>query len=227
MKVKAKTALSRRFYYQKFYDRLKILLCVKSCTGEHITMNGSHVSSKLNFSFIDAMLIGMSLIWGINFSIVKTALTELSPSTFNSLRFGLASLFMLILLWIFERDIGFRRKDIARLILLGLIGNTVYQLCFINGIARTTASNSSLILATTPIFVALLSSALGLERVERRVWYSITLSFIGILSIVEGSGKVLTVTDQSVIGDLLILEHHLLGDVYGAIKAAIPEVYTP
>jgi len=169
----------------------------------------------------------MSLVWGINFSVVKIALTDLSPLSFNSLRFGLASLFTLTLLWIIERDLSFRREDICRLFLLGLIGNTIYQLFFINGIARTTASNSSLILATMPIFVALLSSVLGVERVERKVWHSVALSFIGIFLIVQGAGRTLTMTDQSWIGDLLILAGTICWSTYTVLSKPLLQRYTP
>ena len=192
-----------------------------------MTTGGSRASSKTRFSTIDIMLIGMSLVWGINFSVVKTALTDLSPLSFNSLRFGLASLFLLTMLWVLERDLSFRREDIGRLVLLGLIGNTIYQLLFINGIARTTASNSSLILATMPIFVALLSSVLGVERVERKVWHSVILSFIGIFLIVQGAGRTLTMTDQSWIGDLLILTGTICWSTYTVLSKPLLQRYTP
>jgi len=192
-----------------------------------MTTGGSHASSKTRFSTIDITLIGMSFVWGINFSVVKTALTDLSPLSFDSIRFGLASLFILTLLWVLERDLSFRREDIGRLFLLGLIGNTIYQLLFINGIFLTTAGNSSLILATTPIFVALLSSVLGVERVERRVWYSVMLSFIGILLIVQGAGRTITLTDQSWIGDLLILAGTICWSAYTVLSKPLLQRYTP
>jgi len=192
-----------------------------------MTTGGSHASSKARFSAIDITLIGMSFVWGVNFSVVKIALTDLSPLSFDSLRFGLASLFILTLLWVLERDLSFRREDIGRLVLLGLIGNTIYQLLFINGIARTTAGNSSLILATTPIFVVLLSSVLDVERVERKIWYSIMLSFIGILLIVQGAGRTLTMTDQSWIGDLLILAGTICWSTYTVLSKPLLRRYTP
>jgi len=167
-----------------------------------MTSIDSNVSTKTRFSVIDIMLIGMSLVWGINFSVVKIALTDLSPLSFNSIRFSLASLLLMTLLWIRERDLGFRREDISRLVLLGLIGNTIYQLLFINGIARTTAGNSSLILGTTPIFVALLSSVLRVEKIQRKIWYGVILSFIGILLISMGADKPQTTSAQSWIGDI-------------------------
>ena len=195
--------------------------------GNHMTTSGSQASSKTRFSTIDIMLIGMSFVWGINFSVVKTALTDLSPLSFNSLRFGLASLFLLTMLWVLERDLSFRREDLGRLVLLGLIGNTIYQLLFIHGIDRTTASNSSLILAIMPIFVALLSSVLGVERVGRKVWYGVVLSFVGIFLIVQGAGRTLTMTDQSWIGDLLILAGTICWSTYTVLSKPLLQRYTP
>jgi len=167
------------------------------------------------------------LVWGINFTVVKIALTDFSPLSFNSLRFSLASLFLLTLLWVLERDLSFRREDLVRLVLLGLIGHTIYQLLFIHGIARTTAGNSSLILATMPIFVALLSSVLGIERVGRKVWQGVMLSFVGILFIVEGAGRTLTLTDQSWIGDLLVLTGTIFWSTYTVLSKPLLQRYSP
>ncbi len=192
-----------------------------------MTTDGSQASSKTRFSSIDIMLIGMSLVWGINFSVVKTALTDLSPLSFNSLRFGFASLFLLTLLWVIERNLSVRREDIVRLFLLGLIGNTFYQLLFIHGIARTTASNSSLILAIMPIFVVLLSTVLGVEKVGRRIWYGVVISFIGIFLIVQGTGRTLTITDQSLIGDLLTLAGTICWATYTVLSKPLLQRYTP
>lgn len=169
----------------------------------------------------------MSLVWGINFSVVKTALTDLSPLSFNSLRFGFAALFLLTLLWVIERNLSVRREDIVRLFLLGLIGNTFYQLLFIHGIARTTASNSSLILAIMPIFVVLLSTVLGVEKVGRRIWYGVVISFIGIFLIVQGTGRTLTITDQSLIGDLLTLAGTICWATYTVLSKPLLQRYTP
>lgn len=78
-----------------------------------MTVSGSQGSPQAGFSAVDVALIGVAFIWGANFSVVKVALTDFSPLSFNSLRFGLSSLFILALLWIFERDLSFRKADVA------------------------------------------------------------------------------------------------------------------
>lgn len=192
-----------------------------------MTADNSQASSKTKFSSVDLMLIGMSFVWGINFSIVKIALADLSPLTLNAIRFSIASTLLLILLWIREQSLSIRREDVSRFVLLALIGNTVYEFIFINGIARTTAGNSSLILATTPIFIALLSSILGVEKVERRIWQSVILSFIGIVLIVLGGGKAITIANQSWVGDLLILAGAICWSTYTVLSKPLLKRYTP
>ena len=169
----------------------------------------------------------MSFIWGVNFSVVKGALADFSPLSFNAIRFGTASLILLSLLWIRERSLGVRKKDVGRFVMLALIGNTVYQLFFIMGIARTTAINSSLILATTPIFVIVFGAFLGVERISSRVVQGVVLSFTGVVMIILGSGKPLTLTDQSLIGDLLIIANPICWSIYTVLSKPMLREYSP
>ena len=76
------------------------------------------------------------------------------------------------------------------------------QLLFIAGLARTSAANSALIIGCTPIFVALMTAALGHERVPARRWAGVALSAAGIYLVV-GHGA--SVTHDSLRGDLLML----------------------
>ena len=176
-------------------------------------MDKTRTASKLQtlktaggtFGLIDLMLLAMILIWGINFAVVKAALAEMTPLSFNSIRFLLASTLTLLSLRLIEGDVGFARGDWWRLLGLGLIGNTCYQLLFINGINRTTAGNSALLLATTPIFVSLIGAAFGVERVRKLAWVGVSLSFTGIFMVIVGSGKELGLAKETIGGDILVL----------------------
>ena len=103
----------------------------------------------------------MVVVWGVNFAVVKRALATFPPLGFNALRFVLASLFVLAVL----RSRGALQRpearDIPRFIILGLVGNVLYQLAFILGLERTRAGNASLMLSLSPMFTALLSAASG------------------------------------------------------------------
>jgi drug/metabolite transporter (DMT)-like permease len=157
-------------------------------------------------TYLDALLLLMVAIWGSNFSIVKVALRDFPELAFNGMRMvvGSAVFISAILL---TRDASaprpaLTRRDWTELILLGAIGTFLYQLCFVAGVGRTSVGNSSLLLAATPVLIALMSAALGQDRIGRLHWAGILLSMAGIYLVVghgapEGRG--------SRAGDLMML----------------------
>lgn len=178
-------------------------------------------------SSVDLMLIAMSIVWGLNFTAIKGAVSEFQPLTFNTIRFAISSLFLLGLLWLRERSIRVHRKDLARFVLLAIIGNTAYQMFFINGIALTTATNSALILATTPIFIILFGALLNVEKVTSRIVQGVILSFIGVVMIVLGTGNSLTFSNQSLLGDLLIVANPICWSIYTVLSKPMLKEYSP
>jgi len=192
-----------------------------------MTATASAPATESRFSTVDVLLILMSFVWGINFTFVKGALVDFSPLSFNALRFGTSSLILLSLQWLRERSFRIKRRDVGIFVLLGLVGNTVYQLFFIHGIVFTTATNSSLIIATTPIFVVLFSAALRVEKVTSRIVQGVILSFAGIAMIILGSGKTLSFTDQSWIGDLLIIANPICWGFYTVLSKPLLNEYSP
>lgn len=157
------------------------------------------------FGITDLTLLALVFIWGANFSVVKHAVSELPPLAFNALRFSGASLLALLLTWLVEKDLHIARKDWPLLILMAFVANSVYQFLFIQGIARTRASNSSLILATPPIWVALFGTLTHSERLSRRNVLGVLLSFVGLCLLIGGSGSELSLGVQTFAGDLLTL----------------------
>ncbi len=184
-------------------------------------------SAKPNFSTVDVALVFMSFVWGLNFTAIKGAIEDFQPLAFNAIRFGTSSLFLVGLLWLRERSIGVQRKDLGRFVMLAIIGNTVYQLFFIHGIALTTATNSALILATTPIFIILFGAFLNVERITSRIVQGVILSFAGVVMIVLGSGNTLSFSDQSLLGDLLIVANPICWSIYTVFSKPMLKEYSP
>ncbi len=156
-------------------------------------------------SWADAGMLVVSLIWGVNFTLVKQALAEISPMAYASARFLLASAFLLGILVVTRENLRFQRRDIMSLLLISLIGHVGYQVCFIQGISRTTASNSSLLLATSHIFIALLGFVMRIEQVTFSAGAGIGLSFVGIILIVGLGGGGVSAAAETLPGNLLTL----------------------
>src|SRR4051812_46515069 len=102
----------------------------------------------------DAGMLLVCLIWGLNFSVTKFALREIPPLPFTAVRFVGASLLLWLVLRLVEGPVTRPTGGIGKLVILGLVGNTCYQLAFTVGLSRTTATNSALILSTVPTVVA-------------------------------------------------------------------------
>jgi drug/metabolite transporter (DMT)-like permease len=151
-------------------------------------------------------LLAMVFIWGLNFSVAKGALAELTPLAFNALRFPLAAAVVYLAL----RSRGAlplpRSEDVWRILALGVLGNVIYQLFFIFGLDHSRAGTASVLLAGTPIVTALFSVALGQEEVPSRVWLGVIATFTGIgLVVYSGARTASGTTRDTVLGALLLL----------------------
>src|SRR5689334_23299148 len=123
----------------------------------------------------DGGMMLVCLIWGVNFSVTKMALEVIPALAFTAVRFTLASLLLWAIVRVTEGPVRVARGDLRRLVILGVVGNTLYQTAFVLGLVWTTATNSSLVLATVPTVVAVFGGLLGLERITRRMWLGIGL----------------------------------------------------
>ena len=158
-----------------------------------------------------AAALGMTVIFGLSFVATKYALRGFQPMLVALLRFSIAG----TCLWLVWRRRPGReratRGELLRLAALGLVSLTLYFALETNGIARTSASKASLIIATIPIFVAVAAAVFLGEHAGGRRWAGIALSFAGVAALVllgggEGGG--------TIAGDLLVLAAALVAAVY-------------
>lgn len=170
------------------------------------------VSVPRVFSGSDLALALAIVIWGTNYTVVKGALDTLPPLAFMSLRFALASLAMAAVLLVREGWKPLPRATWLRLVALGFVGHTVYQFCFVMGLARTTAANSGLLTSGTPVFTALLGAALGVERLRRPLMLGLGLALPGVLLIVLARGPGMDASTR--VGDVFILGASLCWALY-------------
>ncbi len=166
------------------------------------------------------------LIWGLNFSITKSAFAVFPPLAFTAIRFAIASALLVPLVRRIEGgDDPPPAGALRRLIVLGVVGNTLYQLGFISGLARTSASNSALILASMPSIVALLAAALGLEPVRPRVIGGILVATAGVVLVVLARKGGLGQGQRA--GDLLTLGAVFCWAAYTLGLRSLPPGLTP
>ncbi len=162
----------------------------------------------------DLGLLFLTLIWGLNFAVVKGALEAIPPMAFNALRFPLASLTV----WAILRARGPlrmpERRDLGAILALGIAGNGVYQLLFIQGLNRTTAGNTALLLATVPVWAALLSAFFREGTLDRWVLGGIAATLGGMVLVVMGGPTGVALGGATLLGDLLAVGAAVLWATY-------------
>ena len=162
---------------------------------------------------IDLTMLLVVVIWGANFSIVKSSLTEIPPLAFATLRFATASVILLVfMLWREGKRALPDRRTLWKLTWVGIIGNTIYQALFTYSLTLTTAANGSLIIATTPALVALAAAMLKIERIRRVMAVGIALAIGGVVLVVAERG--LALGGRGLLGDLLMLGAAICWTIY-------------
>lgn len=162
---------------------------------------------------IDALLVLMVVIWGVNYSIIKQAFAEIPPQPFNAMRLVLASAVFLAAIRLTRSGAGsmssvfftpqpLTRADEWGLLWLGIVGHLGYQFCFVGGVALTSVSNAALIIGATPVVVAVASALLGRERIAPLHWLGAAISITGIYFVV---GRGASFGGSTLTGDLLIM----------------------
>ena len=167
----------------------------------------------------------MVLFWGANISIIKVAMRHFDPVVFNCLRFTIASLTMLFLYRRVFQD-RMEKKELLSLLLLGVLGNTIYQFLFIYGVSFTYVSHTSILLGTAPIFTAAMSSLMGFETVRKKLWLGIVLSFTGVVLIVFGGKDFDPVNLHGNIGDLFIVLASFVWSIYTTFSKKVVSEYS-
>ena len=90
------------------------------------------------------------LIWGTNFSVVKGAFHYMPPLAFTGVRFAISSALLYGLVRWRYGSVAFPPGLGWRMVWLGVLGNTFYQLAFTLALLWSTATNTALLLATMP-----------------------------------------------------------------------------
>ncbi len=163
----------------------------------------------------DVMLLAAVLLWSFNVPLVKVAVGALDPLAFAALRFAVGASTLLVFVRVTEGGLDIRRADLPRIVIAAALGVTLQQVLFVLGLAAGTASSTSILFATTPLWTALIAMVVGLERPGRRTWVTLAFGIVGVALVVRGSP--VPGGDGSLVGDLLILASALAWASYSVI----------
>jgi Permeases of the drug/metabolite transporter (DMT) superfamily len=173
----------------------------------------------------DLGMLAVVLIWGLNFSVTKGAFDTFPPLAFTAVRFAIASVVLVLLVRRVEGTGRLPDGALVRLVVLGVVGNTLYQIAFISGLARTSASNSALILAAMPPVTAVAAAALGVDPVRPRILAGVLLATVGVALVVMADAPGLS--GGRLTGDLLSLAAVVCWAAYTIGLRRVPPEVSP
>lgn len=127
------------------------------------------------------------VLWASGFIGIRIALTAYSPTHLALLRFLFASATILV----YALVAGVRppaRKDLPYILIMGFVSITVYHVALNAGERTVTGGAASMLVASAPIFSALLARIALQERLLLWGWIGIALSFLGVSLIAIGEG---------------------------------------
>jgi drug/metabolite transporter (DMT)-like permease len=162
----------------------------------------------------DGGLVFLTIIWGMNFAVVKGAFDTLGPMAFNGLRFPVAAITLYLLLRIQGPITLPERKDILPLMGLGVVGNGIYQVFFIHALGLTRAGNVAVILATTPVWAALFSALFREGTLDRPTVIGGMATLVGMGLVVGGGSTDPSWSPATLWGDLLAVGAALTWSLY-------------
>lgn len=163
--------------------------------------------------------------WGFSFIATKVALASFTPFCLIFFRFAAASVFFV---WLLKRTgfPPFNRQNLKLLALLAIFQPGLYFTFETIGLQYTTATKTSLIIATIPIVVLLLSVLFLRERVKPINAIGICISMAGVCLLVFGEGHTAT-SGGALLGDLMIGGAVLSAAVYMIIARHLGQTVTP
>jgi drug/metabolite transporter (DMT)-like permease len=172
---------------------------------------------------VDLMLLGTVLLWALNSTVTRYVLTHgFQPLAYATIRYAAATSLFWLFTWRREGTFRIARRDLRY---VGIAAAMIFvnQLSFVYSIDKTSAATVTLFLGTTPIFIGVVASVIGLERMGRGFWLAACVSLVGVAFVASGSGGF----SGHVFGDGLAVATALTWAMYSVAVTPLMRRYSP
>ncbi|MBV9192053.1 MAG: DMT family transporter [Betaproteobacteria bacterium] len=159
-----------------------------------------------------AVLVATLLLWSGNWIVARAVRAEISPGVATVGRLIVVLMILLPFAWrgLLKKLPTLTKRDWLVLAGLGLTGGGPHLALQWLGLHYTTAASGILYLSTTPVFILLMTLALG-EHIVARQWIGVAISFTGVF-LIATHGEPARLSFN--IGDLMALASMVLWAAY-------------
>jgi len=173
---------------------------------------------------VGAALVAVQLLFGINYLVSKAVVDVLDPAAWATLR-AVSALVILAGITAVGRHRVPRGRDFWYLGGCALLGVTLNQILFLEGLSRTTPAHASLICSQIPLFTLTAAVLLGREGLDRRKTAALIAGMIGVLVLLEVDR--LRLDAEYLAGDLLVLANAVAYGLYVALSGRVMARHDP
>jgi len=152
---------------------------------------------------VPTSLILVQVFFGVHYLAAKLVLEEMPPRAWAFLRIAAAAVVLWTICWISRRPLPKDRKVWAWLAVFSIFGVGINQVCFVEGLSRTTPTHSSLMNTTIPVSTLVIAVLLGRERFRLHKVLALAVALAGVLLVIRPWAAGVAADIQS--GDLLTL----------------------
>ena len=176
-----------------------------------------YIQSDKLLLFLKAMFA--VVVWGASFIATKVALNDVEPITLVWLRFAIGVLILGITVVRRRQFCLPERNEFIYFGVLGFLGITFHQWLQSTGLITSKASTTAWIVATTPLFIAILGWIFLKERLIRAQVLGIGLATLGVMLVIsEGDISSVSISRFGNEGDKLIIISALNWAVFSVIS---------
>jgi drug/metabolite transporter (DMT)-like permease len=196
----------------------KFLFITRDKISQLISILLNHTSKKMNTKAILKAFFAV-VAWGASFVATKISLQYAAPTTIVWIRFSMGVVILGIAVILKKQFALPSGKDWAYFALLGFLGITFHQWLQSTGLLTAQATTTAWIVATTPVFMAILGLIILKERLATYQVAGIVLATFGVLLVVtKGNLRALTMGQFGTIGDFLVLISALNWAVFSTLS---------
>ncbi|MDF2679582.1 MAG: conserved hypothetical rane protein [Brevibacillus sp.] len=173
------------------------------------------------------LLLCTSLLWGGNFVVGKFLVGHASSMTLTNLRWIIAVVCLIPMVWFREKRILPTKQAVLPLILMGVTGVALFNLFMFWALERTDATNVGLLSTLNPVSIAIFSFLLVKEKIRPLQILAMLISFGGVLVVLSNGDLGHLANLHFNVGDLWMLAAVAMWGIYSVCARWAMQTVTP
>lgn len=132
------------------------------------------------------LLAFLTVVWGVNWPVMKIGVSELPPMTFRSLSMVGGLPLIGLIAWQRGIPLGVPRQHWRELVVLALTNMVIWFVIAMYAVKLLSSGRAAILAYTMPIWTAVIAIVVFGENPSRRLWFGVSAAAIGVLLLMAG-----------------------------------------